>query len=46
MIPTPTGVVVCFLKKDLEQTQRDLDHSAICAKYLAVDPTPVRADQE
>jgi hypothetical protein len=32
-----------FLKKDLEQTERDLDHSAICAKHLAVDPTPEHA---
>src|ERR1700722_1910354 len=39
-------VVFWFLKKDLEQMQRDLDHSAICAKHLAVDPTPVRAGQE
>src|SRR6201984_1106683 len=39
-------VVVFFLKKDLEQTERDLDHSAICVKHLAVDPTPVRAGQE
>jgi hypothetical protein len=46
MIPTPTEVMVCFLKKGLEHTERDLDHSAICAKDLAVDPTPVRAGQE
>jgi hypothetical protein len=38
--------MVCFLKKDLAQTQRDLDHAAIGAKHLAVDPTPVRAGQE
>ncbi len=38
--------MVCFLKKDLEQTERDLDHSAVCAKHLAVDPTPIGAGQE
>ena len=38
--------MVCFLKKDLEQTEGDLDHSAIRAKHLAVDPTPIGAGQE
>ena len=31
---------------DLQQKDPDLDHSAIRAKHLAVDPTAVRAGQE
>ena len=46
MIPTPTRVMVCFFKKDLQQKDPDLDHPAIRAKHLAVDPTPIGAGQE
>jgi hypothetical protein len=39
-------VMVCFFKKDLQQNDPALDHSPVCAKHLAVDPTPVRTSQE
>src|SRR5260370_26406242 len=38
--------MVFFFKKDLQQEDPDLDHSAIRAKHLAIDPTPIGASQE
>src|SRR5258707_12900262 len=38
--------MVFFFKKDLQQKDPDLDHSAIRAKHLAIDPTPIGASQE
>src|SRR5882762_775887 len=38
--------MVCYFEKDLQQKDPDLDHSAIRAKHLAVDPTAVWAGQE
>jgi len=38
--------MVFFFRKTLQQKDPDLDHSAIRAKHLAIDPTPIGASQE